>query len=524
MNRAERRLQKNGQATPEMQQRVAELLLYPMSLHRQGKHEEAATAYRGVLDVEPYCADAWCNYGNVMSELWNYEDSLFASKRAIELNPLIPDAYNNIASVHLRYGDVDSAWPMFQRANYLDPKKWEFARNYLSCALYRDGLSVEKLNLMRQKVMAPFNRTVQRLPARVREKGDRIRIGYLSSDLRDHVVSNILLPVVKRLDKTKFDLCFYSQRIVEDHITSEYRKRADLWTEINDLSDAEAAALIRKDKIDILVSVSGSLDHDRPTICAHRAAPVQISMHDAGPSGLAQMDYLVVSNGVYSERGREWFSEKLWKIDPYYMVDGLGDFPDLPQVRDEIGPRFGCFNNPIKISHATLAAWRAILERVPNATLTLAYENSFSYAPLYARIQREMGDAGGRVVFYDTRSPRSEFLQRYNYVDIALDTFPFNGSTTTFQALAMGCPVVTWRGDHLISRLSAAMLEEADLHGLVCGSVEDYIETAVRMANNVESYWNMRQQTRRYVERSKLCDADAYTKKVEEMFLALGPK
>lgn len=499
---------------------TAELLQPAMELHRQRRFAEAEQAYINALHKEPASGDAWCNLANVQAELRKFTAAETSARHAIAFNPKNPGAHNTLGTVLLRRARPYDAYPAYLAAHNLDPLNAKCAKDLLTCALYRDDLSVDDINALHKRVTLRFNvtRPVSIAP---RNSHPRIRVGFLSSDLREHVVANILLPLVIRLDRDQFELVFFAHDTAYDSTTDKY-KSLGAWHAVSNLTDDQAAQLIRSCKIDILVSCAGHLDYNRATICAHRAAPIQISMFDVATSGLEQMDYF--AGDGFGER--EWFSEKSWRVQPAYVVESLADFPAIrSDEREAGGVRFVCFNNPIKISPSCLRAWGRILARVPESTLMLAYMRDYETAELRDRFAAEFvkgGAQAGQLWFDTDEAPRMKFLERYNRYDIALDTFPFSGSTTTFQALAMGLPVLTLAGDRVSARWSAAMLETLGWDAFVTGTVDEYVDRAVWLSSRVPSVVNERAYQRELIAHSPLCDPGAYAKQVAEFFMQVA--
>lgn len=521
MNRRERKLQARGEATPEMAAHVAQMMAYPIACHRAGRLDRAAAGYRQIIKNEPDCADAWCNLGNVLAELGHYGESIAASQRAIELNPKIPDAHNNLGAAFLRHARVNEAFACYLTAHQLTPKTWPFARNLLACSLYRDDLDVDQVNTLHQRVAKNF----QVYPFQsfeVRRPGP-IRVGFVSSDLRNHVLANILLPLVKRLDAAKFELSFWAHDSAVDATTAEYGERGSIYG-IDDTSDARAAEMMRSKELDIAVFCAGHLDRNRPTIACHRAAPVQISMFDVHPTFLPGMDYYTTDSVLTPAERSSRYVERPLYIDPVYVVDGLNGYPPVLDTPRTGPPVFGCFNNPCKISRSCLEAWAAILTQVPNSVIKLGYNDCYASEELrdrFTKTLRSKGAGENQIWFYVDNLARDQHLQRYNEIDIALDTFPFSGSTTSFQAAAMGVPVVTLAGDRMSGRWTYSMVEACQRHQLDVSDAVAYSVSAVDCATHVDVYRLLRSDIRRLVVKSPLCDPGAYAAKVAQMFTEL---
>lgn len=510
---------RKGIASPATAAAIADQLAPAMAFHRTRQFVAAEAAYREILSADPHSADAWCNLSATLGELGRYDEAIDAGKKAIAYNPKIADAHNNLGSAYSRMGEAAAAMAAFAAAAGLAPENWGFTRNMLAASLYRDDYTAADIARLHQKV-----RRRAAVPHLAPYAGhERIRVGFLSSDLRSHVVGNLLLPLARRLDPARFELHFYGHDSAYDDVTEDY-KRIGRFMWIDRLTDSEAAHMIRRDEIDILVSLAGHLDRNRAGICAFRAAPVQVSMGDVATSGIAEMDYLIGDSVVIPENAPEWFSERVLRVNPIYVTDGFpAGMPDVRARGDSEPPIFGCFNNPAKISNACLAAWGEILRRVPAAHLYLSYTSAYENSALRHRVSVAIEAAGAhadQIMFNTDQASLPEFLDRYNEIDVALDTFPFSGSTTTFHALAMGLPLVTLAGDRMSARWSASMLAACGFDG-ACDSSEQYVAGAVRLTSNQRGWRRMREHRRKCVAASTLCAANAYAAKIAETFINL---
>ncbi len=257
-------------------------------------------------------------------------------------------------------------------------------------------------------------------------------------------------------------------------------------------------------------------------VCAFRPAPVQISSHDVATSGLAAIDYLV-SDSVLTPRGTpERFVERLLRLPRFYLAE-------LPSVLPRILPRkgppvFGCFNNPAKASEPVLDLWARLLARLPGSTLVLRYLNWYEAETVRSRVHSALDRAGidrSRVVFPAIAPSHLEHLEIYNEIDVALDTFPFSGSTTTFDALVMGVPVVTLPGWSMVSRWSATMLQGVGLESLIAESPEDYLDIAADIVADRDRLADLRSNLRARFAASPLCDARRRAGQVERLYRAV---
>ncbi|HIJ63099.1 MAG TPA: tetratricopeptide repeat protein, partial [Rhodospirillaceae bacterium] len=448
-----------------------------------------------------------------------YAASAACFRAALSLAPDHAGAWVNLANALHGLTDSAAAEESLQRVLAMAPSHPQAAKNMLVFGLYRDDLDKCDLAERHRTFGRAFGRCAEVRSFAARPSGERIRLGYLSSDLCDHPVGRAMRHPVRLHDRRRFSLHFFAQQRLHDGITGDFRAAADQWRDIGGLSDDEVARQIRADGIDILVCLAGHFDRNRPLVPAWRAAPVQISLHDVVTSGLREMDYIIGDRWLLPVRGDEYFSETGLRLPQFF----LGEIPDdLPRIVNDANrpPMFGCFNNPSKINATALALWGRILNACPDSGLVLKYLDHYDCPATRERILGGLVAAGAQssqVVFpAGGREPSARLLARYNGIDVALDPMPFSGSTTSFQALSMGVPVVTWPWDRMVSRWTAAMLSGLGLGDIIADGGDSYVATAVRLAKEPVL---TRQKLRDRLRRSRLCDAEAWTRHLERLYL-----
>jgi protein O-GlcNAc transferase len=310
-----------------------------------------------------------------------------------------------------------------------------------------------------------------------------------------------------------------------DIITGDLRRLADRWLVTVGLSDDELAERIRADGIDILVDLAGHTANNRLRLFARKPAPVQVTwLGYPNTTGLEAIDCRLV-DAVTDPVGEAdaWASETLVRLEGGFLCYGaLKDAPEptVPRCLKTGTVTFGSFNNPAKLSAATLEIWAKLLSRLPHARLLLKGEpfaDEATRALFLARLG-ERGVAAERVELVAWLPNATAHLAFYHQVDIALDPFPYNGTTTTCEALWMGVPVVTLRGDRHAGRVGASLLTQIGLTDLIANSVEEYLEIAVALARNPERLSDLRRVLRSRMAASPLCDGPAFARKMESAF------
>ena len=352
---------------------------------------------------------------------------------------------------------------------------------------------------------------------------ERIRVGFLSADFKWHAVISWSWALLTKLNKKKFATYFYSGVKHPDMVTDYLKQTADVWRDVAQLKDAEAAQVIRDDEIDILVDLSGHTANNRLRVAAYRPASVQVSgIGYMNSTGLDAIDYFLTD--VHSAGDASYFTEQLIKLPASHIcyeppIKNL-EPAEVPPCLKNGYVTFGSFNQFGKITDAILDAWRRILDAVPDSRLILKHkifktEDGRNFVS--ARLKR-IGFDLSRI---EMRNYTANHLVEYGDVDIALDTFPYTGGVTTCEALYMGVPVVSLYDANHGTRFGLSILSNVGLAELAVDTYADYVKRAVMLANDWELLSLLRRNLRGMMERSPLMNASNYVAAVEEAFIDL---
>ncbi|OFZ69641.1 MAG: hypothetical protein A2Z01_02140 [Betaproteobacteria bacterium RBG_16_58_11] len=494
-------------------------------IRRQGLTESAVQHYQEALRLNPKDAEVYNNLATALSDLGRQDEAMEACRQLLVLKPDMAEAHQNMGNFMLAQGCPEQAIALYDRALELRPDYATAGRYLLAAVLYLPDQSPEWLFAIHkqfgdryQGVHAPAGMAPAKHP-----RHDRIRIGYVSSDFRNHPVARNVSPLIEAHDRSKFEIYLYSHLEKSDDLTQWFKGACHGWRSIIDLTDEQAAALIRQDEIDVLVFLAGRFDENRPQIAAYRAAPVQVSWHDPATSGLDEMDYLITDYQLSPRSTSEKFTERLFHIPTYYLhvpLTGVPEIAPLPAKQKGV-MTFGSFNNPAKINERVVALWSEVMRAVPNSRLMLKYRAVFGLPRVrehYLKLFQAGGISEDRLIFVGDSESNTQLLNRYAEIDIALDSFPFTGSTTTFEALWMGVPVITLLGDHMVARWSGAMLKKLRLDELIANSEAEYVAIAQGLAQNLDHLASLRAGLRERVARSPLCDEKRRAYQLERAF------
>ena len=358
---------------------------------------------------------------------------------------------------------------------------------------------------------------------RVRTFSRKLRIGYISPDFRLHAAAYFFMPLVRDFDAASFDVTCYA-RGKRDRVTSLFRQKGVRWKDISRLSARDAARLIERDGIDILIDLAGHTQGSGLPVLARRPAPVQMTaIGYMATTGLRAVDYFL--SDIYCspwDMGARGFSEKVLRMPHSHLCYApvLRDMPksggEAPFVRNGY-ITFGSFNNFSKVSDDMLALWRGVLERMKGARLVVK-SKICSIAAGRKIVKERLHRFGIPLAQVELRPYSPDYLEQYTDIDIALDTFPYTGGVTTCEALYMGVPVITKAGGTHGSRFSTSILENAGLSQLVARGDMEYVRKAVELADSPDILRRLHRDLRAHVEASPLMDAKGYMKDLEDIY------
>jgi predicted O-linked N-acetylglucosamine transferase (SPINDLY family) len=493
----------------------------------QGKLNQAITTYQKALEVKPDLASIHNNLGSAFEERGNLHQAIAAYRHALKLNPDYAEAHSNMGIVCKEKGDVTGAVACFRKALALDPDYWRAHSNLMFCMHYDEDYEREEIFLESQhwwRRHAPEG--VQCYSHHNHPDPDRrLKVGYVSPDFRQHSVSYFFLPLLGAHDRHHVEVFCYSAVKRPDPMTEHLQHLADHWISIVGFTDEAAARQIDKDGIDILVDLAGHSAGHRLLVFARKPAPVQVSwLGYPNTTGLATMDYRFTDEvadpvGVADQH----HSETLVRLSHGFLCFAA------PQIALEVGElpaaktgriTFGSFNTLPKINARVIELWSRILHQVPGSSLLLKCRQLADEPTrqAYAELFAQQGIGAERITMLPQTPSTREHLALYNQMDIGLDPFPYNGTTTTCEALWMGVPVLTLRGDRHSARVGASILMRVGLQEWIAESQADYVNKAVALAVDKARLARLRSQLREKLKNSSLCDADGFARGVETAF------
>lgn len=496
---------------------------YGNVLQTIGKFDESVDQYDLAIEHDADNIQALNAKGVALRKVGRFDESMDVISHSEELDPTNIETLNALGSAYQTIGDNDKAAECYLRAVRLAPHFESPHKCLLFVALNMPQLSSQELFDIHREVRGYFDRPdVADKVFNDRDKNPdrKLRIGYVSSDFRTHVVAMNILPVIANHNHDDFEVFLYGQVEYPDTVTENFKELTDHWRSTMQKSNEEVAEMIEEDEIDILLFVAGRFDENRPIIATYRPAPIQVSFHDCATSGLEAMDYYLTDDILHPQNTQEQFTEELYRLPNYYQYPiqhGLPEITPCPALENGY-VTFGCFNKPEKINDDVIELWSQVLKAVPNSKLLMKYFNHYNEPTMKERYLsrfRENGIEEDRILLKCNLHDRQTHLALYNLVDIALDPFPFNGATTTFEALTMGVPVVTLLGRHFVDRVGASIVTHGGFSQLVGKDKEEYIAIAQDLAADIDALNLLRMPMRDNLHQSRLCDGVPYAHNVE---------
>ncbi len=529
-----------------------------MALDGAGQSQEALAMYRAGLAIEPDRAEAYAMMGVLLRGMMQHPAAISALQISVKLDPALAIGHYNLAVTCKALGRFEEARDAFRKAVEHAPdslvNRFEFySLRRLTCDW--EGLEEEETRCRElfgnsTTVVAPFqflamesNRAEQQEAGRrfapktivadaLREReplpegsGDRrIRIGYLSSDFFEHATSMLLVEVLERADRSRFELFGYCYSPDDG---SDLRRRVmrafDHFVDIKPMSHQEAARRIHADEIDILVDLKGYTLNARTQILAYRPAPIQVNyLGYPGTMGTDFVDYILADPVVAPMQHQEHYTERIVHLPHCYQPnDKQRKISDEPITRAECGLPddafvFCSFNNAYKLNPAVFDVWMRLLTKVPGSVLWLLSSNNLCQDNL----RREAAARGvdpDRLVFAG-RFPLARHLARHKLADLFLDSLPCNAHTTASDALWAGLPVLTCTGDTFAGRVAASLLAAMDLNELITDSLEAYERLALSLAQDRSSLERLRRRIAAGRETAPLFDSARYARNLENAY------
>ncbi len=525
-----------------------------------GEYKEALKAFRKALKLRANSPGLHNNIGKVLSRLHEYDSAEQHLKEAIRLLPDYAEAYHNLATVYyfqkqlkkaidtchaglekqknfpglhhylgqmlFYYGDVKTAIQEMQIALDLKGEDSRMMESLLFYENYLPHISPQERLAKHLKWGESITQQITPVQHPPQLKKKTLKIGYVSADIRMHAVSFFLRPILQNHSEA-CEIYLYANVDHPDEVTTELKSYCQYWRNIYPLHDHDVAQMILNDGIDILIDLSGHTSNNRLKVFAYQAAPIQVSyLGYPGTTGLKTIQYRLTDAWADPLNSPKDCSETLIRLPNGFLCYAPSkDAPEvnaLPALTNK-NFTFASLNNVCKITPEVVRVWAEILKQVPNSRLTLK-SNLFIDPFAQNKLIHEFANRGiqkERLNLLSESLSTSKHLERYNDIDLALDPFPYNGTTTSCEALWMGVPVVTLQGQTHATRVGSSLLNQLGISACITDNVHDYVKCAVSLATNSKKLAEMRSTLRKKMQNSTLCDAENFTQDLEKQYFHL---
>lgn len=499
------------------------------ALRGLGKFEAAEGSLRRAIELSPEDASNHASLGLALIDHGRLAEALDAIQRAVQCAPERGKTYIALGLVYLLMGRAEEAVASFRRAAELDPSNPNFEAGVLFSQHYLANVDPETLYADAKRWGTRFADPLSNAaPAHTNDADPnrRLRIGYVSGDFQQHPVARVLQAVLPAHDPAEVEVFCYATKRCLDRFARNLRLATDHWRSLVELSDEAAADLIRGDGIDILVDLSGHTGHNRLLTLARKPAPIQaIWLGYFDTTGMTGIDYIFADGFVCPPGDERFYVEDVIRLPHSFLcyspTDASPEVNSLPMLSRGF-VTFGSLNNIAKIGPHVMALWARILRAVPNARMVLKYGGLADENVRQDFLTRfaQHGIDSDRVTLLGS-SPLGEHLTAYDEIDIALDPFPYNGGVTTLDALWMGTPVLSIRGDRFVGRMGASSLSTLGLQELIAETPDDYVAKAVSLAANPAHLIELRRSLRQRLIESPVCDGAAFARALEQNYRAM---
>lgn len=451
-------------------------------LRDQKRLEEAEGCYRKALELNPRFAEAYSNLGSFFKEVGRLTEAESMYQQSLALAPHIAETHSGLASVRRERGQCDQACKGYREAMRLSPR----TLRYLSNLLFTEAANALVPNPEHLENAQSWGRAAMRPPlssgAVATVTGRPLRVGYLSADFKHHAIARFVESLFASHDRTKVEVFAYSNVKQPDETTERIKARVDHWHPVAARNDEAAARLIHGHRLDLLIDLNAHTRDSRIGILGYKPAPVQaVYLGYFATTGLPAVDYWITDSTLHPATTGELAVEQLWRLPRCWIAYG----PPLssPDVGIPSKPTvtFGSYNHLSKISDSTIDLWSSVMKAIPDSTLLLKTRH-LGDPGTQDRVRAAFQSRGiepSQLVFAGHTPGLNEHLRAYHDIDIALDPHPYNGGTTTCDALWMGVPVLTLTGLTMPARMSTSMLGSVGLQDWIATSPAEFVARAI---------------------------------------------
>lgn len=523
------------------------------------KFNEALEAYNKAIELNPNYTEAFCNIGILYKNLGKFKEAIRAFNIAIDVNPNYAPAYHERGQCYFELAQYKDAIKDFYRLINLDSKyeslygfilhskmkmnDWEdykiiknkledriknnidFITPFIFLSL-TDDLKLQKKNTKKYKEKQFNLKNYSKIDLK-NQKHKRIRVGYYCADFRLHATTHLTTRLFELHNRDKFETFGFSfNPYKNDEVTEKFSKIFDNFFYVSNETDQEIVSLSRKNEIDIAVDLMGYVNNSRTTLFINRVAPVQVNyLAYPGTMGIDCIDYIVADKILIPQESQKYYSEKILYLPNSYQPNSNKAYIINKNLSCE---QFGLpanhfifcsFNNNYKINPFIFNSWIKILKNTEKSILWVLSENEDCKQNLIKEVIKKNLDPK-RLIFAE-RVSVEKHLERLQFADLFLDTYPYNAHTTAIDALSANVPVLTLAGETFASRVASSLLNAINLPELITTRIEDYELLAIELCRNSEKINQIKQQLSKNITTTTLFNMELYTKNLEKGYLEI---
>ena len=488
-----------------------------------GNKNDALKNYQKATEIKPDYAEAYNSLGTLYSNLSKFDESLSNYKKAIRLNTNYEKAYNNLGNLLSNLGKFDEATNAYKQAIKIKPDYPKAYSNLLLNLIYKTDFDLNYY-LSEAKKFRLNCKTIKKLKFTYKYETNpkKLRVGFVSADFGNHPGGYFTLGLLRELRKKNFELVAYPTIERKDELSHHFKPLFSKWRLIKKKDDENVVKQIINDGIHILIDLQGHSAKNRLPIFIYKPAPVQVTWLGQGSTGISEIDYFIGSNHVTPKDEEKHYVEKVLRLPEISQCFTPPDFDlkieNLPAIKNNF-ITFGCVNKLAKVNDDVIALWSKILLSVPNSKLLLKNKLLNSKEIIDTTIQRfkKQNVKKEQLILEGESKTRKELLNIYSKIDIALDPFPFQGNTTSIEALWMGVPIITLKGNRYISHFGESINSNLNMSNWIAENCEDYILKAKKFSSDINELSKIRIRLRQSCLQSPVFDSKRFSQHFDQM-------
>ena len=496
-----------------------------------GNSKEALENFYKAIKIKPDFVEAYNSIGLVFNTLANFDEATKNYNKAIEINPNYEKPYNNLGSLLSNLGNYDEATITYKKAIKIKSDYAMAYSNLLFNLNYKQNLDLNlylsvakdfRLNCKTIKKKLNFKYQYDKNPK-------KLRIGLVSADFGNHPGGFFSLSTLRELQKKNFDFIAYATTNRKDELSRHFKPLFLKWHLVEKKKDEEIVEQIFKDKVHILMDLQGHSAKNRLTIFFYKPAPIQATWLGQGSTGIPEIDYFIGSPHITPSNEEKYYVEKIFRLPEISQSFTEPEFDlkvnELPALKNNF-ITFGSINKLNKINDEVISLWSKVLLSISNSKLLLRNKNFADKKVtenMFKRFEKQNINRK-RLIFLGGSKTRKEILETYNEIDIALDTFPFQGNTTTCEAVWMGVPVLTLKGNRYLFHFGESINVNLDMKEWIAENYQEYISKAVKFTSNLEQLSKIRKNLRKIALNSPVFDAPRFADHFSNMLWKIWKK